>query len=101
LHAIFLSDPQDAARKLGPHDSVATIQQINASKVPAFRVDIDISVTDGAGHLILFHRQLDGLEDRPFEFCLPSSNEWLKISVRFVGLTNLSGKGRNSETGRD
>ena len=64
------------------HDSVATIEQINASKVPAFRVHIDISVTDGSGHLILFHRQLDGLEDRPFEFRLPSSNEWLKISVR-------------------
>jgi len=48
-----------------------------------------------------FTANLDGLEDRPFEFRLPSSNEWLKISVRFVGLSNLNGKGRNSETGRD
>ena len=69
-------------------------------ELPAFRVHIDISVTDGAGHPVFFHCKVDGLEYRPFEFRLPSSNEWLKISVRFVRLSNLNG-GRNSETGRD
>src|ERR1700730_3760606 len=101
LNGIRFSDPQYPARKYGFDDTVATIKNLNVCEFPAFRVHTDVGMTDGPGQFVLPFLQLYRLEDLAFEFCLPSANKWLQISVCVVGSSDLNGKPRYSETSRD